>query len=70
MKQNGVRLNFIQYSDAHPWQMYTRDTGFVIHDKFYFSCSRELPERVGEIELLRQSIPTLRDQDMIEITRG
>jgi len=50
--------------------MYTRDTGFVIHDKFYFSCNRELPERVGEIELLRQSIPTLRDQDMIEITRG
>lgn len=70
MGRYGVKLHFVNHSDVHPWQMYTRDTGFVIHNKFYFSRNRELTERVGEIELLRQSIPTLLDQDMIEIIQG
>jgi N-dimethylarginine dimethylaminohydrolase len=32
------------------WQMYTRDTGFVIGDTFYFSEKRTLRARHGEIE--------------------
>lgn len=66
----GVRLHFVPHSDAHPWQMYTRDTGFVIGDKLYFSRIRELPERKGEIDLVRQCLPTLDDQNMVEITQG
>ena len=30
MSRYGVRLHFVPHSDDHPWQMYTRDTGFVI----------------------------------------
>ena len=70
MERYGVRLHFLEHSDAHPWQMYTRDTGFVIGDKLYFSRIRELPERVGEIELVRECLPVVRDEDVIEITQG
>lgn len=70
MEKYGVRLHFVQHSVAHPWQMYTRDTGFVIHDKLYFSRKRELPKRSGEIELLRRSVHALNDQNMVEIIAG
>ncbi|MEL7000395.1 MAG: arginine deiminase family protein [Pseudomonadota bacterium] len=70
MDRYGVRLHFVPHSDAHPWQMYTRDTGFVIGDKLYYSNTRELPERTDEIDLVRQCLPDLPDQDVIEISDG
>ena len=39
--------------------MYTRDTGFVIGDRLYFSRTRELPERTGEIDRLLSILPTV-----------
>ena len=70
MDRYGVRLHFVSHSDAHPWQMYTRDTGFVIGEKLYFSRIRELPEREGEIDLVRQCLPGLDEQNMVEIIQG
>ncbi|MEM6661421.1 MAG: arginine deiminase family protein [Pseudomonadota bacterium] len=69
LANHGVRLHFIDHSDAHPWQMYTRDTGFVVGDKLFFSRRRELPERDGEIDVLRTSLPALAPH-MVEITAG
>ncbi len=70
MERYGVRLHFVEHSDEHPWQMYTRDTGFVVGDKLYFSRTRELPERAGEIDLVRRCLTEVRDQDVVEITQG
>lgn len=70
MERYGVRLHFVPHSDAHPWQMYTRDTAFVIGEKLYFSNTRELPERTDEIDLIRLCLPDLPDQDVIEISDG
>lgn len=70
MTRYGVRLHFVPHSDAHPWQMYTRDTAFVIGNRLYFSGQRELPERAGEIDLVRKAVPAIRDEDVVEITSG
>lgn len=70
MNQYDVRLHFVPHSSEHPWQMYTRDTGFVIHDKLYFSRRRELPERNGEIDLMFGNVPPLNAQDSVEIMQG
>ncbi|MEM8841171.1 MAG: arginine deiminase family protein [Pseudomonadota bacterium] len=70
MTRYGVRLHFVPHSDAHPWQMYTRDTGFVIGDRMYFCRRRELPEREGEIDLVRTCLPDLDEDAMVEITSG
>ena len=66
----GVRLHFIEHHPDLPWQAYTRDTGFVIGDKLYYAARRELPEREGEIDQLRRSLPALRDDDFVEIEQG
>jgi N-dimethylarginine dimethylaminohydrolase len=50
--------------------MYTRDIGFVIGSKLYFSALRELPDRVGEIDAVRECLADLDDQDVIEIKSG
>ncbi|MEM9059996.1 MAG: arginine deiminase family protein [Pseudomonadota bacterium] len=70
MDRYGVRLRFVPHSAEHPWQMYTRDTGFVIHDKLYFSNIRELPERTDEIDLVRRCISGVTDADVIDIKSG
>lgn len=57
MERHNVRLHFVPHSDRHPWQIYTRDTGFVVGDTLYFAEDRQLPERVGEIELIRALLP-------------
>ncbi|MEM7059953.1 MAG: arginine deiminase family protein [Pseudomonadota bacterium] len=64
MDRNGVRLHFVEPSAVHPWAMYTRDTAFVIGDSLYFSKIRELPERTGEIDLVRAALPEV---PMVEI---
>ena len=64
MRRYEVRLHFVPPSDVHPWATYTRDTGFVIGDALYFSRTRELPERTGEIEIVQSILP---DVPMVEI---
>lgn len=57
MDRHGVCLHFVPHSDRHPWQIYTRDTGFVVGETLFYAKDRELPERIGEIELVRELIP-------------
>lgn len=59
MDQHGVRLHFVAHSDRHPWQLYTRDTGFVVGDTLFYAEDRQLPERVGEIALIRDLLPNV-----------
>ena len=47
-----VNLLFPKTSPDLIWQMYTRDTAAVIHDKLYYSVTRKFKEREGEIENL------------------
>lgn len=44
-----VRLHFVAFDSSLFWQMYTRDTGFVAGETFYFAHDRGLQERAGEI---------------------
>lgn len=44
------------------WQMYTRDTAFVIHDKLYYSSIRKLGARNGEIDSLLKVLKLENDQ--------
>lgn len=66
-ERHGVRLHFLPHSDAHPWAMYTRDTGFVIGDRLFYAANRQLPERIGEIDLVRAALPGV---EPVEITAG
>jgi N-dimethylarginine dimethylaminohydrolase len=70
MDRLGVRVHFLPPSPDHPWQMYTRDTAFVIGDRMYYAAERGLPERRGEIDLVRRALPGLADDMMVEITAG
>lgn len=64
---HGVRLHFVPPAEAHPWAMYTRDTGFVIGDRLFYARDRELPERVGEIDPVLDLLPGV---PSVEITAG
>lgn len=57
MDRHGVCLHFVPHADRHPWQIYTRDTGFVVGDTLFYAEDRQLPERIGEIELIRDLLP-------------
>lgn len=70
MDRLGVRLHFVAPSPAHPWQMYTRDTAFVIGDRLFHAKDRQLPERRGEIHLVRAALPDVADSEIVEITQG
>lgn len=70
MDRLDVRLHFIAPSPDHPWQMYTRDTGFVIGDRIYYAADRGLPERVGEVANLRSALPEVPADAFVEITDG
>ena len=37
LQQYNIDLGFVKPFKKHPWQMYTRDTAFVIYDTLYFS---------------------------------
>ncbi len=64
MAAHHVRLHFVPSADTHPWAMYTRDTGFVIADTLYFSRSRELPEREGEIDKVLGILPDISTKEL------
>ena len=65
-----VNLKFLIPSKEHPWQMYTRDTAFVIYDTLYFSRTRERSDRIGEMDILLKSISKFSPSKIFEITRG
>ena len=48
------------------WQLYTRDTGFVIGDKLFFTKTRKLQARNGEIEILLDRLD-LNDNQLVEL---
>lgn len=70
MDRLGVRLHFVAPSQAHPWQMYTRDTGFVIGERLFHAKDRQLPERRGEIDLVRAALPAVSDAAVVTLTQG
>lgn len=54
----GVELVFLEAKPGMLWQMFTRDTGFVIGDRLYYGKKRTLKVRNGEIEeLLNRAKP-------------
>jgi len=70
MERLSVRIHFLPPSPDHPWQMYTRDTGFVIGDRLFYAKDRGLPERVGEIDQLRLALPQVPDHAFVEVPNG
>ena len=56
LSEYDVELIFPETQKGMIWQMYTRDTAFVVQDTLYFSDSRTLKARSGEIEKLRTAI--------------
>ena len=54
----GVRVHRVPPEAGMPWQMYTRDVAFVVGSTMYFSRSRGLPEREGEIDATLEALPT------------
>ena len=70
LQKYNVDLHFVKPSKKHPWQMYTRDTAFVIYDTLYFSQTRERSDRVGEIDILLKSISAFRSSKIVEISGG
>ena len=48
------------------WQMYTRDAGFVVGDKLFFSRKRKLQARNGEVEILFETL-NLDSNQLVEI---
>ncbi len=65
-----VSLHFIEQNNDVPWQMYTRDTGFVINDKLFYCSNRVLHEREGEIDNALKSLAPIVQTDVVEITTG
>ncbi len=70
MDRLGVTVHFIPPMPDLPWQMYTRDTAFVIGTTMYYATERSLPERKGEIDLVRHAFPEITDDAVVEITSG
>lgn len=50
LEKYGVELVFPKTAPHLLWQMYTRDTAFVVGDKLYYSNVRKMEARNGEIE--------------------
>lgn len=70
LEHYNVTLHFPQTSPELPWQMYTRDIGFVIHDRLYYSKKRQFSERRGEADKLLALLKKDGFPDPSEITSG
>lgn len=51
-----VELVFPETEPGMDWQMYTRDTAFVVNDTLYYADKRTLKARQGEIEKLKVAL--------------
>ncbi|HZZ98834.1 MAG TPA: arginine deiminase family protein [Candidatus Saccharimonadia bacterium] len=70
LEHYNVTLHFPQTSPDLPWQMYTRDIGFVIHHRLYFSTKRQFSERRGEADELLAMLKKDGFPDASELTTG
>ena len=70
LKRYQVKLHFPVINPALPWQMYTRDTGFVINDRLYYCLKRGLPEREGEIDAVLEGLADIIGTNAIELSKG
>lgn len=62
LSKYNVNLVFPETRKELIWQMYTRDTAFVIKDKLYYSSIRKLGARNGEIDSLMKALKLENDQ--------
>ncbi len=70
LEKYNVRLHFPETTPQLIWQMYTRDTAFVIHDQLYFSNLRTFKERLGEITMLTKFLTSLGIAQFQELKKG
>lgn len=70
LEKYGVKLKFVKTDEKLPWQMWTRDIGFVINNNFFYSKNREFVERVGEIDSIRSILDSFNANKIIEIPNG
>ncbi len=56
LSQYDVELIFLETEPGMDWQMYTRDTGFVVDDTLFYADTRTLKARHGEIEKLQEAL--------------
>jgi N-dimethylarginine dimethylaminohydrolase len=67
LEKYNVELLFPKTDKDFPWQMYTRDVGFVIKSKFYYAEDRALKDRNGEIDLLLELLSLTAD-DIVKLS--
>jgi len=70
LEKHGAKLH---YPETHPdliWQMYTRDTAFVVRDQLYFTNIRAFTERNGEIHMLIKLLSSLDISKVQELKSG
>ena len=70
LEEFNVLLHFLAVDETKPWQMYTRDTGFVAHDILFYSEKRNLPDRYGEIDILLESSIIDKKNKVVKILGG
>ena len=66
LEKYNVKLIFPKMQKHLIWQMYTRDTGFVIGSNFYYSNVRKLKARNGEVESLLGTL-NLQSENIVAI---
>lgn len=62
LQKYNVELIFPEVERACPWQMYTRDSAFVIGSTFYYANSRTFKARQGEINTILAALRLKPDQ--------
>ncbi len=65
LEKYNVKLIFPETKPKLIWQAYTRDTGFVLGDKFYYSTTRNLGDRNGEDIVLLEALQLDDDQIVV-----
>ncbi len=53
LQEHNVKLLMVKEDKKLPWQMWTRDTGFVYGNTFFYCLKRGLKEREGEFESIK-----------------
>ncbi|MFH0874579.1 MAG: arginine deiminase family protein [archaeon] len=70
LKKYSVELLFPDTDKSLIWQMYTRDTGFVYGNRFFYCNNRGLIERKDEIKKILSLLKDINPENIIEITAG
>lgn len=70
LKRYDVELIELTPTTGLPWQMYTRDTGFVVGSTLVYCADRGLPDRAGEIDVLLATLDASMFDKVLAITEG